>query len=186
MADFFIRFFTAAPPLELAVILVLKIIEVSLGTVKVILIRKGFRREATALSFVTIMMWAFVASRVIMGIANAPIKGIVYCIGFATGVYLGSRLEEYIALGQILVQVIVSKENGPSMISALREKGYGVTTMKAQGRDSEKTILMIFANRKGKGELVGNISRLDKTAMIITNDVSALYGGTVGGMRNSR
>ena len=183
MGDFLIEFLTAAPPLELFLIFLSKIVEVSVGTLRIILISKGYRKEGTLLSFIEILLWVFVASRVIMGIAEAPVKGIVFCFGFSIGVYLGSRIENYLAMGRVLIQTIVSKENTASMTNSLREKGYAVTTMAAQGRDSEKTVLMIFANRKGKEEIINDIARLDKTAMIVTNDVSTLHGGTIAGMR---
>ena len=179
MSDFIIKTLTAAPPLELIIILISKIIEVSVGTLRMIVISKGYRREGTILSFIEIILWTFIASRVILGIAEAPIKGIVYCIGYSIGVFLGSRLEGRIAMGRVLIQAIVSKINAAPLIAGLREKGYAVTTVEAQGRDSEKQVLMIFANRKGKEEIILAIQKIDKTAMIITNDVSTLYGGTV-------
>jgi uncharacterized protein YebE (UPF0316 family) len=82
-------------------------------------------------------------------------------------------------MGKVLVQTIVSRENADPVAGSLREKGYAVTTMEARGRDSAKTVLMIFANRKGKEEIITEIHRLDGTAMIITNDISALHGGTI-------
>jgi len=178
MSDVIIKFLTAAPPLELFLILFSKAVEVAIGTLRLIFISKGYRREGTILSFFEILLWTFVASRVIMGIAEAPIKGIVYSIGFSVGVYAGSLIEAYIAMGRVLIQTIVAKENAESVINNLREKGYGVTTMSAQGRDSEKTVLMVFTNRKGKEELITIITSLDSTAMIIANDVSTLRGGT--------
>jgi uncharacterized protein YebE (UPF0316 family) len=127
MKEFIIRFFTAAPPLELFLILISKVVEVSLGTVRNILINKGYRREGTVLSFFEIILWTFIASRVIMGITEAPIKGIVYSIGFSLGIYFGSRIESYIALGRVLIQAIIAGEQSEGMIGALREKGYVVT-----------------------------------------------------------
>ncbi|MDR2184343.1 MAG: DUF5698 domain-containing protein [Treponema sp.] len=174
-----VHFFTAAPPLELLFILVSKIVEVTLGTLRQILINKGYRKQGTFLSFFEIILWTFIASRVITGIAAAPIKGIVYSIGFSLGVYLGSRIENYIALGQVLIQTIISRENGETMIASLRAKGYAVTTIEARGRDSDKQVLMIFANRKGKEDIIREIHRRDGTAMIITNDISALRGGYI-------
>ena len=183
MAEFIIRFLTAAPPLELFLIFISKIIEVTIGTLRMILISKGYRKEGTLLSFVEITLWTFVASKVIMGIAQAPVKGIVYSFGFSAGVYLGSRIEGYIAMGRVLIQAIVLKEKASPIISNLREKGYAVTTIDAKGRDSEKTVLMIFANRKGKEEIIGEMRQLDSSAMVITNDVSSLQGGTIAAAR---
>ncbi|GHV95085.1 UPF0316 protein [Spirochaetia bacterium] len=180
MSEFIIRFLTAAPPLELFLIFISKVIEVTVGTLRQILITKGYRREGTILSFIEIILWTFVASRVIMGITAAPVKGIVYSIGFSVGVYTGSLIEGYIAMGKVLIETIVSKANSGPVTEILRQKGYAVTTMEAKGRDSEKAVLMIFANRKGKEEIIGEIRRIDETAMIITNDVSTLHGGTIG------
>jgi uncharacterized protein YebE (UPF0316 family) len=181
--DSIIAFLTAAPPLELFLIFISKIIEVAVSTLRQIFINRGYRREGTLLSFVEILLWTFVASRVIMGIAEAPIKGIVYSIGFSIGVYLGSRIEGFIALGRVLIQSIVSRESAGAITGILREKGYGVTAVEAQGRDSEKTVLMIFAKRRGKEEIINMIQSLDASAMVIANDVTALHGGTIAAAR---
>jgi uncharacterized protein YebE (UPF0316 family) len=183
MTDYIIKFLTAAPPLELFLIFILKIIEVAIATLRMILVNKGYRTQGTLLSFVEIMLWTFITSRVIMGIVDAPIKGIVFCFGFSVGVYLGSLIEGYIAMGQVLVQTIVSLDNADKMAFTVRQKGYGVTTMEAQGRDDAKKVLMVFAFRKSKEELIGEIQKLDSTAMIITHDVSTLHGGTIAAAR---
>jgi len=179
MAEYILKILTAASPLELFIIFIFKIVEVAVCTLRTILINKGYRNEGTILSFVEILLWVFIASRVILGMAEAPIKGIVYSIAFSIGVYLGSVIEGYIGMGRVLIQTIISKDKAEPLVSALRQKGYAVTTMDAQGRDSEKTVLMIFANRKGNEEIIKEIHKLDNSAMIITNDVSTLKGGTI-------
>ncbi|MCL2443162.1 MAG: DUF5698 domain-containing protein [Treponema sp.] len=179
MIDFIVSAVIAVHPLELFLIFILKTVEVAVATLRSILINKGYRREGTMLSFIEVLLWTFVASRVIMGMADAPIKGIMYSLGFSLGVYVGSRIESRIAMGRVMIQAIVSMEYSASIIDKLREKGYAVTTMEAQGRDSQKTVLMIFAKRKGKEEIIGEIHQLDETAMVITNDVTYLRGGTI-------
>jgi uncharacterized protein YebE (UPF0316 family) len=179
MTEQILKFLTAVPPLELILIVLSKTIEVTIATLRQILINKGYRKQGTLLSFFEITLWTFMASRVLMGIVETPIKGIVYGIGFSVGIYLGSLIEEKIAMGRVLIQTIVSKENAGAITDDLRQKGYGVTTMEARGRDSEKAVLMIFAKRRGKEEIIADINRLDGTAMIITNDVSTLHGGTI-------
>jgi len=183
MIDFIIKAIIAVHPVELILIFILKSIEVAVATLRSILINKGYRREGTLLSFIEVLLWTFIASRVIMGMADAPIKGIMYSLGFSMGVYFGSKIESRIAMGQVLIQAIVSKEQSVTMIGSLRDKGYAVTTMEAEGRDSQKLVLMIFAKRKGKEEIIKEIQKLDETAMIITNDVTNLQGGTIGAAR---
>jgi len=182
MNEFLINFLTAAPPLELFLIFISKIVEVAIATLRSILINRGYRKQGTILSFAEILIWVLVASRVITGLAEAPMKGVVYSIGFSLGIYIGSLLESKIAMGRVLIQTIIAKEN-EILVSRLREKGYAVTTMQAQGMNSEKIVLMIFANRKGKEGIIEEIQQLDETAMIITNDVSTLSGGTITNVR---
>ncbi|MCL2214916.1 MAG: DUF5698 domain-containing protein [Treponema sp.] len=182
MEDVIIKFFTTVPLWELFLIFAAKTIEVSIATLRSILINKGYRKQGTILSFAEILIWVLLASRVITGLAEAPMKGVVYSIGFSLGIYIGSLLESKIAMGRVLIQTIIAKEN-EILVSRLREKGYAVTAMQAQGMNSEKIVLMIFANRKGKEDIIAEIQQLDDTAMIITNDVSTLHGGTITNVR---
>lgn len=154
-----------------------KIIEVSIGTLRNILVVKGYRKVAVILALVEIMIWVFVASQVITGLAEKPYKGIAYGFGFAAGVYVGSILEEKLAFGKILIQVITSEESGQIITQALREKGLGVTTMKAQGKEEKRQVLMIYANRRGSKDISKDILAIDPTAMIVQNDISSMTGG---------
>jgi uncharacterized protein YebE (UPF0316 family) len=183
MSETIINFLTAASPLELFLIFISKIVEVAIYTLRIILIGKGYRKQGTLLSFAEIVLWVFVASRVIMGMAEAPIKGVIYSIGFTAGVYIGSALEARIAMGMVMIEAIISRVNSKAVTGNLRDKGYAVTTVEAMGRDSEKTVLKIFANRKGMNEIINEIQTMDGTAMIISNDITTLRGGTIGSVR---
>ena len=177
MWETIVSFFTAVAWWELLFILVAKSIEVTLGTLRVIMIAKGYRKQGTALSFVEIMMWVFLAATVLNGMMETPIKGIIYGIGFSVGVYLGSRVEEILAFGKIALQIIIDENMTVEVSSLLRETGYAVTVIDAHGRDKDKSVLMIIANRKGKEALFDLIMERDPKAVIVTNDVSYLKGG---------
>jgi uncharacterized protein YebE (UPF0316 family) len=177
--DQIIHVITAVPAWELLLIMSSKAIEVTIATLRGILINKGFRKFGTILSFFEITLWVIMASNVLVGLNETPIKGIVYGIGFSVGVFFGSLIESKLALGKVLIETIVSKANSDFMTAALRSKGYAVTTVEARGRDSEKTVLKIFANRKGKDEIIKLIHEKDGNAMIIANDISTLQGGYI-------
>jgi uncharacterized protein YebE (UPF0316 family) len=174
-----IEFLTAATLIELVLILLSKTIEVAVGTLRTILINKGYRRVGVVLSFFEVLLWVFVASRVIMGIADAPIKGVIYSLGFAVGVYAGSLLESKLAFGKVLIHVISDKADGQKLIAMIRQGGYGVTALDAHGKDSDKTVLMIFANRKGKETIVKMVQDSNPRAMIVLDEVSVLTGGYI-------
>jgi len=169
--------------LELVLIFLSRIVEVSIGTLRIILVNKGYRKPGAILSFFEVTLWLFVASRVITGIYESPLKGVVYSLGFAAGVYVGSKLESRLAFGKVLIQSIVPYETGIVIANSLRSQGFGVTSIKAQGKDTDKTVLMIYSNRKGKEVIINKILEIENRAMIISNDVSSLQGGYISNWR---
>ncbi len=168
---------TATPAWELLLIFFSKIIEVSIGTTRIILINKGYRKQGVILSFIEIILWTFIASRVITNINEEPFKGIVYSLGFAAGVYAGSRLENFLGFGRVLIQAITTVEMGGIITDSLRTEGYGVTTINAHGKDNDKLVLMVYTNRKGKEKVINRIIGIDEKAMLVSNDVTTLQGG---------
>lgn len=182
--EYIINFFTQVPFWELMLILLAKIVEVSLATLRVILIAKGFRKLGTILSIFEILLWVFVASTVINGIGEAPVKGLVYSVGFTVGVYIGSVLENKLAVGQIMIHVITSKENGTNITEVIRQNGFGATEMNAKGMDSEKLVLLVFANRKNSQQIMRTIEAADPHAVVVSNEVSLLHGGYVNPLRH--
>lgn len=165
--------------LEFCAIVLAKIVEVSIGTLRSILIVKGYRKIAVLLSLVEIALWVFVASRVIVGLTESPYKGIAYSLGFAAGVWFGSILEEKLAFGKILIQVITTEDKGNIICTTLRSQGLGVTTMDAEGKDVKRKVLMIYINRRGSKEISKEILTIDPSAMIVKNDISSLTGGHI-------
>lgn len=181
--DWIVDFFTKVPLWELALIFFARIIEVSMGTLRIILINKGYRKQGVILAFVEVMMWVFIASRVITGIAEYPLKGVIYSLGFAGGVYVGSKLESRLAFGKMLLQSISSIEKGKEVAQMLRNQNYAVTELLGKGKDTERMILMIYTNRKGKDSIIDKIRLIDEHAMVVAQDISTLKGGYIGECR---
>ena len=177
------EFISAVPLWEVALILVAKVIEVAISTLRIIFIGKGLRKPGTMLALIEILLWVFIASRVITGMQDTPMKGIYYSIGFALGVYLGSILENRLAVGKVLIQAVIMKDEANTVINALREAGHGVTSIDAHGKYKEREVLMIFANRKNKQAILKLISENDDDALVVANEVSYLRGGFVSPWR---
>lgn len=174
-----IDFFTGVSFWELLLIFLAKIVEVSIGTIRVILITKGYRKPGTALAVVEILLWVFVASVVISGVAEDPIKGVIYSLGFAAGVYVGSMIEARIAVGKIEIHVISSKVSGQKIAKTLRQNSYGVTQLAAKGRDQERALLLIYANRKNNEKILNIIRQEDEKALIVAQEVSMIQNGFI-------
>lgn len=163
--------------LELLIIVLCKVIEVSVGTVRAILVVKGYRKIALILAFVEILLWVYIASRVITGLVDDPLKGLAYSVGYAAGVYLGSMIEEKLAFGMVNIQIISTIEEAPKIASQLRSEGYGVTTLLGEGRSEKRSIIMVVANRRGSAHVIEEVENITTEAVIFVNDIVSLRGG---------
>jgi uncharacterized protein YebE (UPF0316 family) len=182
-ADIIASIFSIESIWILVFIYVARIVEVSAGTVRIILINKGYRTIGVILAFFEVLIWVFVASRVLNGITEEPIKGIVYSFGYASGVYVGSKIENMLAFGKVLIQAITTDEMGLVIAESLRSQGHGVTSVQGKGKDLQRTVLMIYANRRGNEAIIKKIEAIDPNAMIVCNEVNSLHGGYITGRR---
>ncbi|HHZ11457.1 MAG TPA: DUF2179 domain-containing protein, partial [Acholeplasmataceae bacterium] len=89
-----------------------------------------------------------------------------------------------IALGKILVQAITSQESGIELVKALRDAGFGVTTVDAAGKEAKKMMLVVYAERKNQELVTKMIYELDSQALIVVQDISSIRGGYIKSFRN--
>ena len=158
-------------------ILVAKIVEVSLSTIRIVLITKGERAIGAFIGFFEVLLWVFIASSVIKDIASDPLKDIIYALGFGIGNYVGSLLEEKIGLGLSEVQVIVKEEHGYELAEALREKDLGVTLIPGEGKNHSRYLLLMFVPRKRVQSVIKQIRQIQENAVITVSETKPIYGG---------
>lgn len=162
-----------------ALILSAKVIEVSIGTLRIMLITKGERLVGAILGFFEVMIWIIVVNNVLNNITEDPVKVVIYALGFAIGNYMGGIFENRLAFGNTTIMSIM-EEDGEEVVCALRTRGFAVTVIDGEGRDSKKKVLMIFAKRKRVHEIIGIIREYKPNAIITTSDVRPV--GRVYGM----
>jgi uncharacterized protein YebE (UPF0316 family) len=152
-----------------------RIVDVSMGTLRVILLVKGQRKIAALLGFFEVMIYLIVLGKVV-GNIDKPFLIIVYCLGYASGNYVGSKIEEKLSIGRLLVQIIV-KEIKCGIVDALRDAGFGVTIFEGEGMDGSSYMLNVITERKKVNELKEIINKLDCGAFLTTMDVRSSLGG---------
>lgn len=158
----------------------LRITDVSIGTVRVILMVRGQRLPSVLLGFLESCIFIFAISRVFKDInepGNWP-KMVAYAAGFATGTFVGMTLERFVASGWILARV-VAKETWAALADALRQASFGVTVMHGHGREGETAILFIVAPRRRGSELLRIVRTADPQAFITIDNVQKAIGGYV-------
>jgi uncharacterized protein YebE (UPF0316 family) len=152
-----------------------RITDVSMGTLRMILLVKGQRKIAALIGFFEVMIYLIVLGKVV-GNINKPLLIIAYCLGYASGNYVGSKIEEKLSIGRLLVQIIV-KEIKCGIVDTLRSAGFGVTIFEGEGMDGSSYMLNVITERKKVKELKEIISKQDCGAFLTTMDVRSSLGG---------
>ena len=152
-----------------------RITDVSIGTMRTILLVKGQRRIASVLGFFEVMIYLIVLGKVV-GNIDKPVLILAYCLGYATGNIIGSKIEEKLSIGRLVVQVIV-KERLDELVQSLRDAGFGVTIIEGEGMDGKSYMLNIILDRKQIKKLYEIIDGCDCGAFITTMDVRSSFGG---------
>jgi len=127
-------------------IFVARISDVSMGTVRIILVSKGYKSLAPLLGFFEVLIWILAISKIIENLDNW-VCYIAYAGGFATGNYIGMKIEEKLALGHELIRVI-TKRDARDLVDNLKDEGYGVTFINAEGTKGEVGVVYVIVTRK--------------------------------------
>lgn len=160
-----------------ATILLLKIVEVSIGTVRIVLITRGERVYGALLGFVEVILWILLVSTVLKDITNDPLKIFIYAIGFALGNYVGSFFEQKIGVGNVRIETIVMNDHGELLADGLRSNGYAVTVIEGQGKDHLRQVLLMNVNRREYMKVIDMIKSFQENVVITINDIKPIYGG---------
>ncbi len=167
-----------------------KILEVSFSTLRIVLIGRGERVVGLLCALIEVTLWLFITGSVLSNFTSDPIKVVVYVVSFASGVFLGSWLEEKLAFGLCAVQVVsTDAEDAARLESALRKNGFGLTVMDAKGIDGAvRTIINLTLRRKRANEALELIASLSPEAVVTVSDVKSFKGGYIrqGGGRFMR
>ncbi|MBN1961172.1 MAG: hypothetical protein JW841_09510 [Deltaproteobacteria bacterium] len=141
-------------------IFVMRIIDVSLGTVRTLAIVNGRIKLAVFLGFIEVLIWISVVSQVIIRIHEHIVVALAFAGGFATGNAVGILFEKKLALGNAVVRII-SAGSGEAIVKAIREAGQTATTFAGQGRDGPVTLIYIRCSRRKISEFITLARKLD-------------------------
>ncbi|MFD1452965.1 MULTISPECIES: DUF2179 domain-containing protein [Oceanobacillus] len=159
----------------LAIIFTVNVLYVSLMTIRMILTLKGRTYIAAFVSMFEIVIYVVGLGLVLDNLDQIQ-NLIAYAIGFATGLIIGSKIEEKLALGYITVNV-VSANPDLKFTQRLREKGYGVTSWSSYGMDGDRLSVQILTPRKYELNLYQAIHEIDPKAFIISYEPKRIHGG---------
>ncbi|UCG86169.1 MAG: DUF2179 domain-containing protein [Gemmatimonadota bacterium] len=141
----------------------LRIVDVSLGTIRTILVVQGRQSVAVLIGFIEVLVWVTAVSQVIWRIHDSPLLAVAFAAGFATGNAVGIQLERRLAIGTCVLRII-ARESGDAVATTLRDAGLVVTTFDGQGRDGVRKMIHTTCPRR-------DVTRMIKLAKGIDPDL---------------
>ncbi|MEW6524886.1 MAG: DUF2179 domain-containing protein [Bacillota bacterium] len=157
------------------IIFAARVADVTLGTLRVLMVVRGRRFQAAAIGFFEVTIFLGALSMVVRDLDN-PVKVLAYALGFATGNILGSIIEERLALGYMTTQIICRRHD-VNLDEILRGQGFGVTVLQGQGREGPRKILLVTVERKALAKLHRCIEEHDPGAFFTVLETRNIHGG---------
>ncbi|MBN2790747.1 MAG: DUF2179 domain-containing protein [Candidatus Delongbacteria bacterium] len=152
-----------------------RIVDVSIGTIKIIFIAKGYRFIAPILAFFEIIIWLAAISQVMKNLDNMA-NVIAYALGFALGNYVGMVIEGKIALGMVVVRII-TRTVGQDLMDHMIKENYGVTVMNAEGSTGPVHVIFTVIKRLDIGKVVSIIKEHNPNAFYSIEDIRYVSEG---------
>ncbi|MFV0346441.1 MAG: DUF2179 domain-containing protein [Bacteroidales bacterium] len=152
-----------------------RVADVSIGTIRIVMVSKGHKFLAPILGFFEILILLMAISKIFENLDNwACFFG--YALGFATGNYVGLCIEEKLAVGIVKLQII-TRHNAEQLIENLINAGYGITHHDAQGSSETVSIIYSMIKRSEIKRMEEIIKSTNPKAFYSIEDVKAVKQG---------
>ncbi|HUG98900.1 MAG TPA: DUF2179 domain-containing protein [Gammaproteobacteria bacterium] len=151
-----------------------RIMDVSLGTVRTIVVLRGRRLLAAVIGFCEIVIWVLAAGQVLQNL-DAWYLIVAYAGGFGAGNYIGIWMESKLAIGREMVSAISFRPDG-GLARLLRERGFQAIDVDADmGRGSSVDLVITVTRRKRIPELLQTILEADPEAQYSISDIKMAH-----------
>jgi uncharacterized protein YebE (UPF0316 family) len=152
-----------------------RVADVSLGTLRTVMVVTGRRGMAFALGFCEVLIWITIVGHLITNLDHWMYYP-AYALGFALGCFTGMTIERKLAFGNQMVQVF--SRDAHVLATALRAMSFGervphlaVTEMEARGHKGPVGVLFVEVPRRFAEDVTARILEVDASAYFIIDDV---------------
>jgi len=157
--------------LDVLLIVGLRLIDVSLGTLRIMLLTRGSRWRAGFIGFFESLTWVMAAGLVLSELDD-PVRMVAFAFGFGAGTFLGASLERLLAVGNAVVHIVAPVDSPPTAFE-LREAGFGATVLNGEGMDGDVRMTFTVVPRRRVKEVLAVARRANPQAFVTVEDVRA-------------
>ena len=157
-----------------------RILDVSIGTVRTMLMVRGKTLVMSILAFMEVFIWFIVAREALISNVRSVFVPISYSLGYATGTLIGSFISNKFIKGIVGVQVVIKKKN-TALMKAIRKHGYAVSIidLKDDFQGNKREMMFFQINSRSLKKLISLIKRYDDKAFIVVSETKAVQNGFI-------
>lgn len=165
------------PIIACLIVCAAKIVEISIQSLKTVMMVKGQRIVAALLGFTECMIWGLVISTLVTTLGDNLLLLVFYCSGYALGLFIGSTIEGKLAIGTSNLQLIADDEATKEITKHLKEQGRGYTVFEGHGSVDKMNMIFIVLPRKEAQVALREIRKRCKRVFVVASEVSKYAGG---------
>lgn len=158
-----------------ALIFLARMADVTLGTLRIIMVSRGLKNIAPIVGFFEVIIWLLAIRQIMMNLTEVSYF-LAYASGFAAGNYVGMWFEERLAMGHTIVRIITNKDI-KLFLDQLRNRNIGVTCISGQGSEGPVTVVFVIIKRKDLREVIQFINQFNPQAFYSLEDVRQINEG---------
>lgn len=156
-------------------IFIARVSDVTLATVKLMFVVNSARKFAAILGFFEALITILALSRIMQDASNMAAY-VTYAAGFASGTYIGMRIEERLAYGSVLIRII-SKKIPDALLDYLAESQFRYSMVEANDQSGNSQVLFTVCKRKKVREFLTNLERIAPEALFTIEGIKQVSHG---------
>jgi uncharacterized protein YebE (UPF0316 family) len=152
-----------------------ELIVVTLCTIRIIFLSRGRKLPASILGFFEVTIWLFAIGQIMQNLSDISCH-IAFAAGFTVGNFLGVIIEKRLAIGNLGVHAITSKD-ATDLIHGLRTANYGVTVIDAKGALGPVKVIFTVIPRRDLDGVLAILHRFDPRAFYSVDEIQSAGPG---------
>lgn len=146
-----------------------RIVDVSIGTMRIVVVSRDMRTYAALLGFFEVFIWLVAISQVLQNL-NGWISYFAYSAGFAAGTFVGMSIERRLRLGTSIIRIVAPRD-AEVLADEMTKRGHRVTTLEGKGAKGPVLVIFSIVQRKLLKDVLSMVKSLRPDAFYSVEDV---------------
>jgi len=152
-------------------IFLLRIVDVSIGTVRTIAVVRGRPAVAVALGFFEVLVWLVAISQVLTRVMAEPVVALSYAGGFAAGNGVGIFIERQVS-SRLSVLRLLSNQRGPQVADAIGDGGRVLAIMPGTTLEGSTHLVYVSARNRNVPLVIERARAVDPDLFFLVEPAS--------------